>query len=308
VRDARIPAIEAGLGRLESATEGVQAFGEELRDHRLPVLSARVDALVASLHEDLAATAGLVERLAQREPLRIELDGASEERLPTAIAAASRRFMDSFRGAREEILARVGEYVPLLEGAAPVLDLGCGRGELLQRLGEAGVEARGVDSDPAMVAACRRLGLEVAELDALDALRAAPKSGLGAVAAVHVLEHLPAARWTALVVAAAEALRPGGVLLVECPNPESLRVGADLFWIDPTHHAPVHPEAVEFVARAAGLEIAERRRLHPFPPEQALADPALPAPVRTLAGRLDDWLSAPRDFLLVARKPAIGKA
>ncbi|HUK12267.1 MAG TPA: methyltransferase domain-containing protein [Thermoanaerobaculaceae bacterium] len=308
VRDSRIPAIEAGLGRLERATEGVQAFGEELRDHRLPVLSARVDALVARLHEDLAATAGLVERLAQREPLRIGLDPATEERLPAAIAAASRRFMDSFRGTREEILARVGEYLPLLGGAGPVLDVGCGRGELLQRLREAGVDARGVDSDPAMVAACRRLGLDVAEGEALDTLRGAAKGELGAVAAVHVLEHLPAAHWTALVVAAAEALRPGGVLLVECPNPESLRVGADLFWIDPTHRAPVHPEALEFVARAAGLEIAERRRLHPFPPEQALADPVLPAPVGALARRLDDWLSAPRDFLLVARKPATDKA
>ena len=304
LRDRRFPGLEAGVGRLEQATEGVQAFGEELRDRRLPALSARVDALIAKLHEDLTSTAGLVERLAQREPLRVSAGPAIEARIPAAVAAASRRFIDTFRGSRDEILARVGDYVPLLRAAAPVLELGCGRGELLELLQQDGIECRGIDSDPAMVKACRRFGLNVAEGEALDSLRGVAAGSLGAVVAIHVLEHLPAAAWMSVVEAAASALRPSGLLLIECPNPESLRVGADLFWIDPTHQTPVHPEALEFVVRAVGLEVVERRYLHPFPPDQALADPALPAPVRAMAERLDGWLSAPRDFLVLARKPS----
>jgi len=310
VRDVRVPRAEADIAAVQHALEalqatvaGVQSLGEELRDGRMPALSARTDALIERLHEDLTEVAGLTERLAQHEPLTVAVAPEIEARIPDAVAAASTRFADAFRGGRAEILGRAAEHVRLLAGAAPVLDLGCGRGELLEALREAGIEARGVDSDPAMVAACRRLGLAVDMGDAVSALRAAKPGSVGGVTAIHLVEHLPVPGWMQLVEAAASALRPGGLLLVESPNPESLRVGAGLFWADPTHRAPVHPDALTFVAKAVGLEVVEVRRLHPFPPEQALVRTDQPEPVRELASRLDAWLSGPRDFLLVARKP-----
>lgn len=303
LRDGRVPRVEGDLLRMQHAVEAVQALGEELRDQRLPALSVRTDVLVERLHEELAALGGLVDRVVQGEPLRVAVEPDVEAKVPAAIAAASTRFADSFRGERGEILGRVSEYVPLLKSAAPVLEIGCGRGELLEALRAAGVEAHGVDSDPAMVAACHRLGLAAVEGDALETLRKLKPGSLGGVTAIHVLEHLPAATWMSVVEAAGAALRPGGVLLVECPNPDSLRVGAGLFWVDPTHRAPVHPQALAFAMRALGLEVVETRLLHPFPPEQALASASQPKPVRELAGRLDAWLSGPRDFLVVARKP-----
>ena len=303
LRDGRVPRVEGDLLKMQQAIEAVQALGGELRDRRMPVLSARTDALVERLHEELSALGGLVERLAQGEPLRVAVAPDADAEVPAAVAAASTRFTESFRGQRAEILGRVAEYVPLLTGAAPVLDLGCGRGELLEALREAGVEARGVDADPAMVAACRRLGLAADVGDALEALRARAAESLGGVTAIHVFEHLPAAAWMSVVEAAASALRSAGVLLVECPNPESMRVGAGLFWVDPTHRVPVHPQALAFVMRALGLEVVETRLLHPFPPDQALAADSQPEAVRELASKLDAWLSGPRDFLVVARKP-----
>jgi SAM-dependent methyltransferase len=303
LRDGRLPQVEGDLARMQHAIQAVQALAEELRDGRMPALSGRTDALVERLHEELSVVGGLVDRLIQGEPLRVGVQPGGEGKLPAAIAAASKNFVDNFRGERGEILGRVEEYIPLLEGAAPVLEVGCGRGELLGALQAAGVDARGVDSDPAMVAACRRLGLAADEGDALEALRAPKAKSLGGVVAIHVLEHLPAATWMSVVEAGAAALRRGGVMLVECPNPDSLRVGAGLFWVDPTHRAPVHPEALAFVMRALGLEVTETRLLHPFPPEQALANDSQPEPVRELASKLDAWLSGPRDFLVVARKP-----
>ncbi len=296
LRDARVPRVERNLA-------GVQALAEELRDGRLPALAARADALVERLHGELAEVAGLAERTARHEPLTVAVAPEVEARIPAAVAAASTRFADAFRGGRGEILGRVAEHLRLLAGAGPVLDLGCGRGEMLEALRDFGIEARGVDADPAMAAACRRIGLAVEEGDAVAALRAVAPGSLGGVTAIHLVEHLSAPAWMQLVEAAAAALRPGGVLLVETPNPESLRVGAGLFWADPTHRAPVHPDALAFVAKAVGLEVVETRALHPFPPEQALARPEQPEPVRELAGRLDAWLSGPRDVLLVARKP-----
>jgi O-antigen chain-terminating methyltransferase len=305
VRDKRLARLEDDLGRHQAALAALQTVAEELRDRRLPALSGRLDALVERLHEEIAATASLAERLAAGEGLRVTAPREIEERIPEAVARASVRFADAFRGAREEIIGRVAEYVPLLGGSGPVLDLGCGRGELLEALRTAGVEAHGVDGDPAMVEACRRLGLAASEGEALEALRAAAPASFGAVTAIHLVEHLPPAAWMGLVSEAARVLRPGGVLLVESPNPDSLRVGAGLFWADPTHRAPVHPDALAFVVKAVGLEVAEVRLVRPFPPEQELAREDLPGPVRELARRLDQWLSGPRDYVLVARKPAV---
>jgi O-antigen chain-terminating methyltransferase len=305
VRDRRLGRLEADLARHHEAVAAVQRLAEELRDQRLPALAARLDALVERLHEEIVATASVAERLAAGEGLRVVAPSELEAKIPEAVSRASVRFADAFRGAREEILGRVADYLPLLAGAGPVLDLGCGRGELLEVLRGAGVEARGVDSDPAMVETCRRIGLPASEGEAIEALRAAGPASLGAVTAIHVVEHLPAASWMELLGAAALALRPGGVLLVESPNPESLRVGAGLFWTDPTHRAPVHPDALAFVLRAIGLEVIEVRLLRPFPADQALAREDLPAPVLELARRLDGWLSGPRDYLVVARKPAV---
>ncbi len=281
----------------------MQRLGEELRDQRLPALAARGDALLARLHEQLEVTAGLVDRLLAGEGLRIDTPAEVEAALPEALRRSQLAFVDQFRGGREETLARVGEHVARLAGHEPVFDLGCGRGELLEALRHAGLEAHGVDADPAMVEACRRRGLAVVAGDALEVLRAQAPASLGAVTALHLFEHLPAGTWAGIIQAAAVALAEGGVLLVECPNPEALRVGANLFWIDPTHRAPVHREAAAFVMRALGLEVAENTLLHPFPPEQKLAAAGLPDELRTLAARLDDLLSAPRDWLLVARKP-----
>jgi SAM-dependent methyltransferase len=303
LRDERLPRVENDLMNLQRAMEAVQTLAEELRDQRLPSLSARTDALVDRLHEDLSALGGMVDRVVQHEPLHVALEPEVEAKIPAAMAAASRTFMDTFRGERAEILGRAAAYLPLLAEAGPVLDLGCGRGELLEVLRDAGVEARGVDNDPAMVAACRTLGLAATEGDALETLRGQKRGRLGGVTALHVFEHLPAAAWMSIVEAATSALRSGGLLLVESPNPDSLRVGAGLFWVDPTHRMPVHPQAVAFVMRALGLEVVETRLVHPFPPEQALADASQAEPVRELAGKLDAWLSGPRDFMVLGRKP-----
>lgn len=302
IRDQQLPLMQETLTRLQLGVSRLQELGEELRDQRLPALVGRYDALLARLHEQGEATGGLLDRLLAGEGLRIDTPPVVERELPEALRRAHLVFAEAFRGTREEVLERVSEHVNRLRAHAPVLDLGCGRGELLEALQRAGVEARGVDADPAMVAACRRRGLQVVQGDALEVLAAQPAGSLGAVTALHLFEHLPAGTWASILQAAVAALKPGGVVLVECPNPEALRVGADLFWIDPTHRAPVHRQALAFVMRALGLEVVENTLLHPFPPEQMLATPGLPAELRTVAERLDNVLSGPRDWLLVARK------
>ena len=75
-------------------------------------------------------------------------------------------FEEMFRGSEERVRELLQPYVPLLHEHEPVLDVGCGRGELLDLLREAGTEALGIDLDQGMVERSRRKGLDVELSDA----------------------------------------------------------------------------------------------------------------------------------------------
>src|SRR6185295_11711336 len=98
-------------------------------------------------------------------------------------------FEDKFRGSRPEVRRRVEDYLPILAVASDVVDIGCGRGELLGALRERGVTARGVDASPAMVEACRVAGLDVEQGDALTYLERQPDASIGGLVAIQVVEH-----------------------------------------------------------------------------------------------------------------------
>ncbi len=221
-----------------------------------------------------------------------------------------------YRGTEEEIRERIAAYLPHFENlpaGAPVLDLGCGRGEALALLRDHGIAGRGVDSSARMVQLCRERGLEAVEGDLFEALAGVPEGSLGGVVSFHVVEHLPAGALDRLVRLAYRALRPGGVLILETPNPLSLVVAARNFWLDPTHVRPVHPESLKLMYELAGFDPVERLDLRPFPegerlseidlaklpPEQArLADQ-----VNRLRDRIDELLFGYQDYGMVGRKP-----
>ncbi len=119
-------------------------------------------------------------------------------------------FEEIFRGSEERVRDLLEPYVPLLRDHGPVLDVGCGRGELLELLQEAGVEARGVDVDDGMVARCRRKGLDVELADAVAYLERQEPASLGAIVASHVIEHLPYEELQRLFELARRSLAPGG--------------------------------------------------------------------------------------------------
>lgn len=219
-----------------------------------------------------------------------------------------------FRGTETEIAERISRYLPVLEGRDEVLDLGCGRGEALALLAARGVAARGVDFSAAMVEECRKKGLSAEVGDLFEVLGRAPEGSLGAVMSFHVIEHLPAESLDRLVRLAWRALRPGGVLLLETPNPLSVLVAARNFWLDPTHRRPVHPGSLRLSFELAGFDPVERVDLRPFPAEERLPEvplEGLPADLRGLAqrvndlrDRLDDLLFGHQDYALIGTKPA----
>ena len=188
--------------------------------------------------------------------------------VPDVPDAFYRAFEDRFRGSRELILGRLRagyqRFVDRIgaEDGPRALDLGCGRGEWLEILREAGIPARGVDLDEGMLEAARAAGLDVERRDALDALRAEADGALALVSGFHIAEHLPFAVLLALMTEARRALRPGGLLILETPNPENLVVGTSSFHLDPTHVSPIPPDRMTFMAEYAGFDRSVILRLN----------------------------------------------
>ena len=175
-------------------------------------------------------------------------------------------FQDRFRGSEADVRARLDIYLPEVERAGTgrgVLDVGPGRGEWLGLLAERGVPAYGVEASTEMVAALRARGLPVVHGDAVAHLHGLEPGSLDAVTAFHVVEHLDLETLLALLAAAREALRPGGRLILETPNPTNLVMAACNFRLDPTHLQPLPPALTEFLVSASGFRDVEVRPLHP---------------------------------------------
>ena len=171
-----------------------------------------------------------------------------------------RDFEDRFRGSRELILWRLSVYLPFIrpltaDGLATrrAVDLGCGRGEWLELLSENGFDASGVDLDMGMLSACHERGLTASQADALSTLQALPDDSIGLISAFHLVEHLPFDMVRALVRESLRVLVPGGLLILETPNPDNLTVGACSFFLDPSHLRPLPSGLLGFVVEHAGF-------------------------------------------------------
>ncbi|RLE23269.1 MAG: hypothetical protein DRJ65_12170 [Acidobacteria bacterium] len=309
INSVRLLAVDQRVDRVEAELAQTTDEVGRLRDAVMPAAEGRWDVLFERLAFELEETASLVERMLVSEPLPVPKSDQSERDLADGLAKIQPLLVEAFRGSEAEIGFRLGNTLPLFEGHEPVVDLGCGRGELLLLLREAGVEARGIESDDALVQGAIRRGLNVDHADVLDALRALDEGSVGAFTAFHLFEHFSGALLPAVLDQCRRVLRPGGILVAECPNPHNLRVGASLFWQDPTHVRPLLPETLSLFLKASGFKVDHLEYLHPFPEEQCFrlgedskVDSVIGGRIDRLEARLDELLHGPRDFRLVAVK------
>jgi SAM-dependent methyltransferase len=186
-------------------------------------------------------------------------------------------FEDQFRGKKEEIRRRVDSYVPIFAGAANVLDVGCGRGELLDALRESGVSVRGVDVSPAMVELCRERGFEVALGDALSYVSSQPDGSLGGLIAIQVVEHFTPAYLTRFLEAAFHAMKPGAPLVLETINPNCWMAFFETYIRDLTHQHPLHPDTLRHLVQASGFSNVDVQFRAPVSDEDRLSLVELPA-------------------------------
>jgi SAM-dependent methyltransferase len=255
------------ISRTASEAEARAAAIEELLEQRAAAIEQGAERARQEAEARITEAAGEIDELAS--PLIGRADGFDidshpalgkvarmKDAAPSANGDAYRAFEDVFRGSEEEIRDRHRVYLELLSGFAPVLDLGCGRGELLDLLAEAGMEATGVDVDAGMLARCREKGHdEVVESDAVSFLAKADPGAFGTIFSSQLVEHLGFDELQELLAGSVQALRPGGQLLLESVNPHSPRA-LRAFWLDPTHRNPLYPETMLTLCHLAGYESA----------------------------------------------------
>jgi glycosyltransferase involved in cell wall biosynthesis/SAM-dependent methyltransferase len=296
---SRLAELEAQVnavgGELEAQVNAVGVQVEGSKAH-LTALDAQVTALAEDVGGALGDLNSDVARLSQeqvarpytsdevglrlRRPDGHTVLGYEASSAPITTDYAS--FEDLYRGSEKFITDRLSPYLPLLAKHSPVLDIGCGRGELLTLLRDHEVEASGVDLDSSMLERCMEKDLKVQLGDGIEVLRGRAAGSLGGVTSVQVIEHIPPEQVRQLFEAAYRALRPGGVLMAETVNPHS-PAALKTFWLDLTHIRPLYPESLLFLARECGFESGEIL----FP---------------NGSGDLDDDLRTCGEYALIARK------
>lgn len=279
----RLTVHEAALSRLEEQTQS---------DHRS--LRALLDRM--SFFLDTSA-----------QQARNSTQGDDRE---TALEMQYASFEEAFRGDREAIKRRAAQYLDTLAAAGiqpgdegAVLDLGSGRGEWLELLAEHGYRGLGVDSNRGMVELSRAHGNDVVEADALQYLCGLPEGSLAAVTSMHMVEHMPHPVVIQLLDQAMRALRPGGLLVLETPNPENILVGSCMFYMDPTHLHPIPPPLLHWVVQARGFEGATIERLTAHRGSSDLVPVSDKIPGAAQINQMIAWFTAPPDYAVIARKP-----
>lgn len=290
---AEVHRVLEAMGRAIAPDAGLEAATE-----RFAELRERVDAIDRR-----------VRRLADAPP-----PPAGTEPAPSSPAPASSDGFDyvgferRFRGEASTVLdALVERYADRLAAHPPVLDIGCGRGELLAALAERGVEGSGVDLDADMAEEARGRGVDVTVADAVDHLAGLDDASLGSIVAIHLVEHLPLGSLTRILDLAARKIRPGGIAVFETPNPTSLIVLGNSYILDPTHRWPIHPSLLAFMCERAGFRGIELQWWEPatdyhLPLVEGVDEPWV-ATVNQAFEQLNRVLFGPQEYAIVATTP-----
>jgi len=255
--DAHLAEVDAHLAQVAASTEQLDKIGNDL--------AGGIEHLRAAIVEGRHTT----ELREQIDWLRSELLALPYMTDPSSLSGknvndrtmlafesgdAKDRYLDFetlFRGSESFIKEQLQPYLELIAGS-DIVDLGCGRGEMLELLEDRGTPGIGVDSDTSMVARCGGKGLVVEEADALEWLHERERESLDSVFSARFIEHLDFDAIMRLLYLAKTRLRSGGVFIAETINPHALHAWKT-FWIDPGRRQPVFPEPLLALARETGF-------------------------------------------------------
>lgn len=304
----------------------------EASQHRLDALEKdrdrRFEALAREREKSAEETRGILRKVEEANEglrmlrldwssLRSNLQNLSEERALVGAGARTEAssfgvraddplraglyvdFEEHFRGSEADIRERQAKDAARFRGAkGPVADLGCGRGEFLEAVKAEGLTGIGCDANPVMAARAKEKGLAVEAADLFAWLLARPDASLAGITAFQVVEHLPPASLFDLVELAVRKLAPGGRLLFETVNPESV-YAMRWFWMDLTHVRPVPAPSLAQLLTACGLREVTVDWRSPVPESEGLPEGLADDPRFAPLARL---LFGPQDYAVTGVK------
>jgi O-antigen chain-terminating methyltransferase len=294
--EERVREVASGIDTRLIALGQTTTAAQQRVDERLDALEGACTLLADRISE-------VVVRISPPAPAAAETDTRNLDALYAA-------FEEAFRGSNELVKTRVSPYLSDIAAAvaagqdAPVIDIGCGRGEWLEVLRDAGYRARGIDSNEVFVQACRAKGLDVTEGDAFEVLKQMPDASVAGVTSIHLIEHLGFESLIDFLDQSHRVLRPGGILILETPNPENVLVGSNWFYMDPTHRNPLPPGLMFWLTRSRGFTDVRVERL------TAARDVPMPALLpddvegAASVNMVLEHFRAPVDYAVIARRSA----
>ncbi|OUT99062.1 MAG: hypothetical protein CBC01_01735 [Betaproteobacteria bacterium TMED41] len=166
------------------------------------------------------------------------------------------QFEDEHRGGTREVSAKLNVYKPILikykkyKPNARLIDLGCGRGEFLKIAQDLSINSLGIDSNDSMLQSAVKLGLNVEKGEALKYLIAQEDDSVDILTAFHLIEHFHLDYLLKIITEITRVMKPGGLLILETPNPENIIVSTCNFYMDMTHVKPLPAELLKFIFRS----------------------------------------------------------
>lgn len=275
---------------------------------------ANVAALERELLADLTKKVTILEQMVFEQGNTIQEQKKQIKRMqdsPTDDDEFYHQFEEAFRGSRELIKNRLEVYVAKLKEYLPdwssgkFVDIGSGRGEWLDILRENGAtDYVGIDLNQRQNAICQEMGHNTVCMDCIQYLAEQPDNSIDMVSGFQIIEHLPMADIMKLFQESLRVLKPGGLVLFETQNPRNIIVGADTFYIDPSHRRPLEPRTMEFFAKWCGYKEVYCIDANSTPEWQGVVDNTGSIPPDLLRQFNDmKWiLYGPQDYAILAIK------
>lgn len=248
-------------GRVENLEENIRNNNVLIQKHE-SALTEDFEQQKKSLENFSVAFSNLKSEIGQLQPAvgsEKKEDNVEKHEGVTTVVSESDQYLsidyfdfeNRFRGSREHVKQVQEIYLPYFKKCKNVLDLGCGRGEFVELLQENGIGVKGVDLYSPYVEYCKLQNLPVEQGDALAYLRGQER--VDGIFLGQVVEHLSTAQTIELCRIAYDKLEVGGYLIMETPNPTSLAIYTESFYMDPSHNRPIHPKTLQYITEKQGF-------------------------------------------------------